>query len=374
MASINNLGVLLISPFFSPNIGGVETHLDDLVTFLQKSNIYTSVHTYSPLTIHSSSWKSYESKGNIEIHRYKWISGNFFNIFENFLIIQFLYLVPYLFLRTVIWMVFNHNKISVIHSHGISAAIIGYFLSNVFHKKHIISIHAIYDYLDKVSPFVIFLLNHSSQVYTLSQASKDQLISWGVNQSKLSVFSYWIDLDRFNDIHQADQNIFTFLFVGRLISRKGINLFLDASKHFPEFQFIVIGSGPESTSVARFSKSSKNVKYIGQIDNHQLTKYLTKSSVLCVPSLYKEGFGRVIMEALACGIPVIASNLGGIPEALDSSVSILFKPNIQDFSNAIKTISDIKTYNKLKVNCRKYALKHFSSSNANIFLQAYKLS
>ena len=66
------------------------------------------------------------------------------------------------------------------------------------------------------------------------------------------------------------------------------------------------------------------------------------------------------MEAVACGLPVLGSNQGAIPENLNSSVSILFKPTLQNFQRQIaKILKSPKVYFKLQKNCRSYALKHF---------------
>ena len=78
------------------------------------------------------------------------------------------------------------------------------------------------------------------------------------------------------------------------------------------------------------------------------------------------------MEAVASGIPVIGSNLGAIPEALDESVSILFKPTLKDFIQNIKLLStNQKIYHRLKNNSRVYAEKNFSNSNFDIILNSY---
>jgi len=97
------------------------------------------------------------------------------------------------------------------------------------------------------------------------------------------------------------------------------------------------------------------------------------ADVFLFPSLYAEGWGRTAMEAVACGLPVLGSNLGAIPENLDPSVSILFKPTFNNFKTQItKLLTTPKKYSKLQKNCRPYALKYFSSKNftnlKNIYL------
>ena len=116
-------GILILTPFFSPNVGGVETHLDDLVTGLDKRDYRVYVQTYSPITTDGADWKPFEKRGNsIEIRRYKWFGKNLFHKVEKFPFVDFLYITPYLFLRTFIWLTFNHSKVNVIHAQGFNAA------------------------------------------------------------------------------------------------------------------------------------------------------------------------------------------------------------------------------------------------------------
>ena len=73
-------GVLILSPFFTPNIGGVESHLDDLVSALDKREYKVFVQTYSPITTRDVVWEPREKKGDsIEITRYGWVGKNLFH-------------------------------------------------------------------------------------------------------------------------------------------------------------------------------------------------------------------------------------------------------------------------------------------------------
>jgi len=363
-------GVLIISPFFSPNIGGVETHLTDLTTALSQ-NYQVFVHTYSPITTSGTSWPKLEKSINLTIFRHPHFGKNLFHKLEKFPILQFLYLTPSLFLHTSLWMLRHHQRISIIHSHGFNGAFIGHYLAKIFAKKHIISTHAIYDYL-KPSPILLKLINQSHQTLTLSDASKKQLIAWGANKNKLSTYKYWIDLSIFKPVTTKNK-IFTILFVGRLIQKKGVKILVKIAQKIPSINFTFIGTGPLENYLQTISKKYKNIKFLGKIDNKHLPKYYSQSHLLCVPSLYQEGFGRVVMESVACGTPVLASNLGGLPEALDSSVSILIKPTINNLHKSISQLFQNQIlYNRLSKHCRPYALTNFSNKNILSITKYYK--
>ncbi len=362
-------GVLIISPFFHPNIGGVETHLSDLTRELSKK-YKVFVHTYSPITTPNTTWQKKEISDNLTIYRYRWFGKNLFHKLEKYPLLQFLYLTPHLLLKTYFWILFNHRHVSIIHSHGFNAAFIGHYLSKIFNKKHIISTHAIYDHL-KPSPVLLKLINQSFITLTLSIASKKQLINWGVNENKLSTYKYWIDLNIFKPT-KPKNNKFTVLFVGRLITKKGIKLLIKIAKRLPDINFEFIGTGPLESYLKNKSVKFKNIKFIGKIDNKLLPQYYSQSHLLCVPSLYQEGFGRVVMESVACGTPVLASNLGGLPEALDSNVSILIKPTTTNlYKSILKLSQDKDLYSRLSKHCRPYALSNFSSKNLELITNFY---
>jgi len=375
-------GVLILTPFFSPNIGGVETHLDDLVNGLDERGYKVYVQTYSPITTEGVAWKSYEKRGNsIEIKRYKWFGRNLFHKVEKFPFVDFIYITPYLFLRTFIWLLSNKKKIDVIHAQGFNAAFMGTVFKRIFKKKLIVSTHAIYE-IDKSSNTakrIVRVLNKADKVLCLSKGSYNELISFGLSEKKLDVFKYWIDLEVFKPYENNEfrnelgiKNVFTVLFVGRLIDKKGIRVLCEVAKEILDVNFVFIGTGPDEDYLKEQEKKGRNIKFVGFVRNDLLYKYYNSSDVFCIPSQYEEGFGRVVMEAVACGLPVVGSNKGGIPEALDSSISILVEPTVENLKNAIEELyRDKDRYFKLKNNCRSYAEKNFSEKNIELITKYY---
>lgn len=380
----NNRSVLIVSPFFSPNTGGVETHLDDLVRGLCNRGHEVYVQTYSPITTPGVGWQSREDRDSLHIRRYFWPGGGFFHKVENSPILDFLYITPYLFLRVFLFMLRNHKKIDIIHAHGLNAALIANLIMRIFKKQFIVSIHAIYSNsnIGNTSPKIKSLLNKAKTVLTLSQASKKQLLSLGVEDKRLKVFRYWIDLDLFKPLpdkktaksHLGLDEKFTVFYAGRLIEKKGVKLLLDVAKSLPQINFIFAGSGPLQDYLEKESKKEPgNIRFIGRIENRDLSLFYNAAEILCIPSEYEEGYGRVAMEAVACGLPVVGSNLGGINEAVDSSVSILQKPEFQKLKDSILNLSENRDlYFRLQKECRPYAEKNFSEANINTILTSYE--
>ncbi len=367
-----NEKILILTPFFSPNIGGAESHLDDLVQQLNRHKRKSYVLTYSPLTT-KSSYLSREKKDYCQIIRFKWFGYQLFPKLEKYPLLDFLYITPYLLIRSFIWLLFNKNKINIIHSQGFNAAFIGNILAKIFHKKHLCSTHAIYENINGVSRFLtVWVLKHTNHILCLSQKSQTQLIQWGINVQKISVYKYWVNLKNFSP-GDKNKKKFTALFVGRLIAKKGIKVILQTAKKLPSINFIIAGNGPLENYVSDFSKKYKNIHYLGAIPNNKLPEIYRQASIFCIASQYPEGFGRVSMEAVASGLPVIGSNLGSIPEALDNTVSVLFRPTTKNFIKTLKKLStQTKNYQRLQSNCRPYAEKHFSAFNFKIIFNTYQ--
>lgn len=368
--------ILIITPFFSPNIGGVETHLSDLVTQLDNKNYNCTVLTYSPLSTSGTFWLPYEKfKKHTKIYRFKWFGGNLFHRLEKHPLINLLYITPYLLIRSIIYLISRHPRIDVIHSHGINGAIIGIILQKFFHiKKHIVSIYSTYDNvpLNSVSTkLVVWVLNHTDHILTQSDSSVAQLAALNVNRQKLSRYFHWVDLEQFKPI-TAKKKQFSVLFVGRMIPPKNAYLMAKIACKFPKLEFVFVGTGPDYSKIEKLATKYKNIKLVGDVNYSNLHTYYQKSNILCVPSKYHEGWGRIIAESISCGAPVISSNLGGTIEAADTSVAIFIKPTAKNFIKELqKLLSNSSIYEKLKKNCRPYALKHYSNKNLSYITDNY---
>jgi glycosyltransferase involved in cell wall biosynthesis len=114
--------VLIVTPFFLPNIGGAETYVFELTEYLRTHGCEVNVLTYQPVTTPGARGARLEKRENITIRRYQWIGFNLFNKLEKYPFINFLYLTPYLLLRSFIWMLFNHKKVEVIDAQGFNSA------------------------------------------------------------------------------------------------------------------------------------------------------------------------------------------------------------------------------------------------------------
>ena len=379
----NKKGILILTPFFSPNIGGVESHLDNLVTALDEKGYRVFVQTYSPLTTENTLSKKLEYLGNsTKIFRHKWIGKNLFHKLENHPVLDFLYLTPYLFFRSLLFMIANSKKIETIHAQGLNAGVIGVFLKVIFRKRLLISLHAVYPQLKKNSLTTLLtnlILSNAEIVLGMSNAVINQFKKLETKKIEVKRYLYWIDIDRFKPMNKGDarkisgiKNHFTILFVGRLIQIKGVELLIDIAKELKYAQFVFIGTGPLDILLKKSSEKISNVNFLGQVRNIDMPVYYNSADILCFPSLYEEGLGRVSMEAVACGIPVVASNVGGISETVNENISLLVKPTHDNLKNAlINLYQDENRLKKMASFCREYALKNYSKNNVNYITKYY---
>ncbi|RLI71487.1 hypothetical protein DRO97_09825, partial [Archaeoglobales archaeon] len=230
--------ILILSPFFRPNIGGVETHLDDLCEYLRRRGHKVFVITYQPLTTKAKGQKL-ERKENLEIRRIRWFGYNWFHKLEPYPIFEWLYLFPGLFVYTFLFFLKYRNKIDVIHAHGLISALITKILAKVFNKRSVVTIHAVYGFKGGsiFSKFIKWILSSFDVIFALSIQSEKELIRIGLKNDKIKVFTHWVDQFVFKPLNKEEckkkirwENKFIVLLVGRLIEIKGIYLLIEAAK------------------------------------------------------------------------------------------------------------------------------------------------
>ena len=373
--------VLQITPFFRPDIGGIQIHLDELCEYLRNNGWYTYVYTYQPLKL-KKNVSSLEIRKNLEVHRVNWIRGNWANIFENNPLMRFLYLTVALLIYCFWFMLFNHKKIKIIHAHGINAGFIAVVLKIFFNKKIILSTHSVYNKnISSSKKFVKkfinpILLNHFDKILTVSDGSTEELVKQGVEREKIRRYTHWVNQDVFKPYNKERVRkelnlnyIKIVLFVGRLVPAKGVKLLVEVAKGLKEIDFAFIGDGPLSNWMKKQESKMRNIHCLGKVDNYSLPRYYSAADLLCVPSLCEEGYGRVIVEAISCGTPVIGSNTAGISEAIDEEVGILLEPSVKAIKCAILNILDNR--DKYSKNCFEYSRGKYSDNNAKMIIDEY---
>jgi len=206
---------------------------------------------------------------------------------------------------------------------------------------------------------VKYALNTADKVIIIGKFQKDLCLQLGLyNEKKLVNIPNGFDTEMFypNDLIRMrselgiPQRPKILCYVGHLYPPKGLSYLIKAIKSVVEknrdILLCIVGDGPlkeELQDLTVSLKLSDNVLFVGQKERHEIPKWMNACDVFVLPSI-KEGFPTVIPEALACGKPVVSTNIFGIPDIINSrNVGILVPPgNIKELAEAISKAIDIQ--------------------------------
>jgi len=178
------------------------------------------------------------------------------------------------------------------------------------------------------------MVSDCQRIIAATEKGKDELVSYyGASPEKISVIPCGVNLELFRhlDKEEARRNLGfngdnIILFVGRIDPLKGIDRLLMAlakldTRH--NLKLLVIGgdkdSQPEVERLQRLSRSlhiQDSVTFAGIVDQRELPLYYSAADVCVIPSYY-ESFGLVALESLACGTPIVATNVGGMENVIN---------------------------------------------------------
>ncbi|MFZ4106241.1 glycosyltransferase family 4 protein [Flavobacterium sp.] len=177
-------------------------------------------------------------------------------------------------------------------------------------------------------------VNNATQVIAISEAIKRD------TSNKAIVIGNPYRSELFKSNTDRNLRVKDFLFLGRLVSDKGADMCVELlnqlkTKYNIECNLSIIGEGPEMESLKNKTiiyKLEKNIHFLGFLKGQDLVNELNKHKYILVPSRWEEPFGNVALEGMACGCIPIASDGGGLPDAVGNA-GILFKRNsIEDLT------------------------------------------
>lgn len=159
-----------------------------------------------------------------------------------------------------------------------------------------------------------------------------------INNKIIHVTPFGIDLNKFRPIQELNKENINIGIVKTLTKKYGIKYLIKAVKLLLErlnsesllsikenIRLVIVGDGNESESLKNLANDLKidNItEFVGRISYENVPDYLNSFDVFCVPSIYdSESFGVAAVEASACGLPVVASNVGGLPEVIEDGVT-----------------------------------------------------
>ena len=332
---------------FPPAIGGLENHVYELSR--EQALMGHEVHVIMPYfaTIVNGPFRIHVIKvGGIRPMADSPFFGKL-SVFARIVIFQLL-TIPLLVRLD------SKYNFDVFHVHGDwSLAVLGSFIKLLLKKPVFLTIHAsmkggLWSRLGRmgIEPFLIV-----DKIVTVSEEIKKQLSDAGVPASKISVISSGVWLSRFYMVkkYYLKKDNPTILFVGRLRRVKGVRILIEAFRlvlgAFSQARLLIVGDGPSKAELEELSSKMglrKHVKFFGTVPHHHIPKYLSMADVFVLPSIetsQEKGEGRptALMEAMAAGVPVVASRIGGIPEIVKHGKNgLLVKPG--DYAELADTI------------------------------------
>jgi glycosyltransferase involved in cell wall biosynthesis len=167
------------------------------------------------------------------------------------------------------------------------------------------------------------------------------------------------------------------LFAGRLVKYKGTGYLIRAMKHVKGANLVIAGTGEEERNLKKlvYQLNLSNVKFVGLIANEELPYFHKISDLFVLPSITRnENFGIVALEAMACGKPVVASDLPGVRELVTEECGIKVKPkDITGLASAINMLlGDYALSEKMGIAARKNAEKYSWDSISQRILEIYE--
>jgi len=172
-----------------------------------------------------------------------------------------------------------------------------------------------YEYLGRAGIigklFEALALRCSPRIVVLSEFTKRRLVAAGAHESRIVIVPNGVDTARIADVPPSPQAT-DLVYVGRLLAHKQVGLLIEATRLLkerrPDATLLIIGDGPERPALERLAATlalHESVRFAGQLrTSTEVYAHLKASRVLALPSK-REGFGTVVLEAWACGIPVV---------------------------------------------------------------------
>jgi glycosyltransferase involved in cell wall biosynthesis len=217
----------------------------------------------------------------------------------------------------------------------------------------------------------------------VSDAIRKRAIDRGISASKIFTQYIGVDVARFTPgglpILQRKQRI---LYVGRMVEKKGGNILIEAfaniRQNLPNAELVMVGDGPLLEEFKRLTQTLRlPVTFHGSLSSDKVKEQMDQARVLCLPSVTAqngdaEGFGLVLLEAQACGIPVVTSALGGATEGIQDGITgfAFAEKDIAGLETAlIRVLSDDTLAAALAREARAYVVSKFDIGRCTAALE-----
>ena len=255
--------------------------------------------------------------------------------------------------QTSVLNAFQTKKYDLIHAHTElvlpMAALSG--------KKTLITYHS--NFKKYYNKLFSYYKKHYKNIFFNSLSKKHSDLAPDVKFTK--IIYNGIDL---NDFFYSEISNSHLVFAGRIIKEKGVHIALKVANKLNKKIFLV---GAKYNHDDYWDKKvypllGKNVKYLRTTPYSKMPKMYYKAKALLLPVQYQEPFGLVMVEAMACGTPVVAFDRGSVPEVVKNGVTGFIVKNEKEMIKAVKKIYEMpkEEYQKMRQACRRHVEDNFS--------------
>jgi glycosyltransferase involved in cell wall biosynthesis len=191
--------------------------------------------------------------------------------------------------------------------------------------------------------------------------SKNESLEWGsASRPACKALAVEVDTERFAPRGRRPGNPPRLCFVGRLSPEKNLESLIRAVEGLG-VELEIIGQGPLREKLTAMAADNPKVRFIGTVPHHQLPERLNQGTAFVLPSLY-EGHPKTLIEAMACGLPVIGTAVSGISEVIrHREAGWLCPTDVESLRAAICTVlADPDLQERLGRNAREHVLSHYA--------------
>lgn len=307
---------------FPPHIGGVSSHTYLLSQELVKRGDEVFVLTYPSRNINNIDGVHVETAPTINI---KGLRGFFFFLTATF---KLIFLV-------------KRQDIDLIHAHFLlPPGLIAVLAGLITRKKIAVTVHGSDIFILASNPvlriIIKYILKRADYIAVVDQTIQKRILELKIGgiDHKIIITPNAVDIDKYNPqtVTNLAQEIGLnsikpiILFVGNLVPQKGLKYIIEAKKLLKsDAELLIVGDGPLMVELKQTVKKDKisDVFFTGA--RQDVNRIMPAADVFVLPSV-SEGFPITIIEALASGLPVVATHVGGIPDVVTEEVGIIVKP------------------------------------------------
>lgn len=228
---------------------------------------------------------------------------------------------------------------------------------------------------------ILWAGKRSAAMITVCDALKREMVGMGMQSEKIFPLRNGVDLELFHpvDRDQARSDLgiegFTLLSVGHLDPRKGHDRTISAMRYMPGAKLIIVGGGADLLKLQRLAVDegvSDSVRFVPPVSQAQLRTYFSACDALVLASS-REGWANVLLESMACGTPVVASDVWGTPEVVQCPEAgvLIFENSPEGIANGVQRLrNNLPTRSATRAYAEKFGWGSTTAGQIRLFKDA----